>query len=159
MPTAKYFESGWLKYIPLTLLAGLIAVVVPWSVRSSVVLHAPVFVSSSLGSTLRAGSNAELWNDHARRGGTLDAPAVTTPAPPGPPSAPRARAEADADRRAFAEALQFLGSRPVPEIRELLRVPSKSAGAIEGGSVGLFDPEGMSENQRRLVAQRREAER
>src|SRR4051794_10669699 len=51
-----------------------------------------------------------------------------------------------------------LAGRPVPEIRELLRVPSKSAGAIEGGSVGLFDPEGMSENQRRLVAQRREAE-
>jgi hypothetical protein len=51
-----------------------------------------------------------------------------------------------------------LASRRVPEVRELLRVPSKSAGAIEGGSVGLFDPEGMSENQRRLVARRREAE-
>ncbi len=48
-----------------------------------------------------------------------------------------------------------LVDRPVREVRELLRVPPKSPGAIEGGSVGVFDPEGMSENQRRVVAQRR----
>jgi hypothetical protein len=48
-----------------------------------------------------------------------------------------------------------LGDRPVGEVRELLRMPPKSSGAIAGGSVGLFDPEGMSENQRRVVAQRR----
>ena len=34
-------------------------------------------------------------------------------------------------------------------------MPPKSSGAIEGGSAGLFDLEGMSENQRRVVAQRR----
>lgn len=48
-----------------------------------------------------------------------------------------------------------LAGRPVGEIRELLSMPLKSSGAIEGGSVSLFDPEGMSENQRRVVAQRR----
>ena len=48
-----------------------------------------------------------------------------------------------------------LADRPVGEVRELLGMPPKSAGAIEGGSAGLFDPEGMSENQRRVVAQRR----
>ena len=48
-----------------------------------------------------------------------------------------------------------LADRPVGEIRELLNMPPKSSGAIEGGSVGLFDPEGMSETQRRVVAQRR----
>jgi hypothetical protein len=48
-----------------------------------------------------------------------------------------------------------LAARPVGEIRELLRVPPKSSSAIEGGSAGLYDPEGMSESQRRVVAQRR----
>jgi len=49
-----------------------------------------------------------------------------------------------------------LAARPVGEIRERLSMPLKSSGAIEGGSVGVFDPEGMSENQRRAVARRRE---
>lgn len=48
-----------------------------------------------------------------------------------------------------------LADRPVEEIRELLSMPPKSSGTIEGGSAGLFDQEGMSENQRRFVAQRR----
>ena len=48
-----------------------------------------------------------------------------------------------------------LADRPVDEFRELLSMPPKSSGAIEGGSVGLFDLEGMSEKQRRVVAQRR----
>ncbi|MGO9872691.1 MAG: hypothetical protein ACLPVY_02735 [Acidimicrobiia bacterium] len=48
-----------------------------------------------------------------------------------------------------------LAGRPIGEIRELLGMPPKSSGAVEGGSVGLFDAEGMSENQRRAVAQRR----
>jgi hypothetical protein len=48
-----------------------------------------------------------------------------------------------------------LAARPVGEVREMLEVPPKSSGAIEGGSNGLFDPEGMSENQRRFAAQRR----
>ncbi len=50
-----------------------------------------------------------------------------------------------------------LADRPVGEIRERLSMPLKSSGAIEGGSVGVFDPQGMSENQRRAVAQRRES--
>ena len=48
-----------------------------------------------------------------------------------------------------------LAARPVGEIRELLDVPPKSSHAIEGGSAGLYDLEGMSENQRRVVARRR----
>lgn len=48
-----------------------------------------------------------------------------------------------------------LAHRPVGEVREMLNVPPKSADAIDGGSVGLFDLAGMSENQRRVVAQRR----
>ena len=48
-----------------------------------------------------------------------------------------------------------LAGRPVEEVRELLGVPPKSAGAIDGGSAGVFDLEGMSETQRRAVAQRR----
>ncbi len=49
-----------------------------------------------------------------------------------------------------------LAVRPVGEIRERLSMPPKSSGAIEGGSAGLFDLDGMSENQRRVAAQRRE---
>jgi len=48
-----------------------------------------------------------------------------------------------------------LAARPVGELRELLGLPAKSTAAIEGGSAGLFDLEGMSEHQRRVVAQRR----
>jgi hypothetical protein len=48
-----------------------------------------------------------------------------------------------------------LADRPVGEIGELLGVPPKSSDAIEGGSVGVFDLDGMSENQRRYAAQRR----
>src|SRR4051794_3991609 len=48
-----------------------------------------------------------------------------------------------------------LADRPVEDVRELLRVPPKSTGAIEGGSYGVFDLEAMSENQRRFVASRR----
>jgi hypothetical protein len=48
-----------------------------------------------------------------------------------------------------------LADRSVGEVRELLNVPPKSGTAVEGGSVGLFDPAGMSETQRRVLAQRR----
>jgi hypothetical protein len=49
-----------------------------------------------------------------------------------------------------------MADRPVEEVCERLMMPPKSEGAIEGGSVGLFDLEGMSETQRRFVAQRGE---
>jgi hypothetical protein len=48
-----------------------------------------------------------------------------------------------------------LAVRRVDEVRALLGVPPKSAGAIEGGSAGAFDLEGMSEIQRQVVAPRR----
>jgi hypothetical protein len=46
-------------------------------------------------------------------------------------------------------------ARPVDEVRDLLGLPPKSAAALEAGSAGLFDFEGMSEIQRRVVAERR----
>ena len=49
-----------------------------------------------------------------------------------------------------------LAARSVDEVREMLQVPPKSSLAIEGGSAGLFDLEGMSELQRQAIAQRRE---
>jgi hypothetical protein len=51
-----------------------------------------------------------------------------------------------------------LAHRPVEEVREMLSVPPKSPGALEGGSVGTFDLAGMSEIQRR-AAERRRGER
>ena len=48
-----------------------------------------------------------------------------------------------------------LADRPVEELRDRLEIPPKSAAAIEGGSNGVFDLEGMSENQRRAAALRR----
>jgi hypothetical protein len=55
----------------------------------------------------------------------------------------------------FAVDYDVLVHRPVGEVREMLHVPPKSSDAIEGGSVGVFHPDGMSETQRRVVAQRR----
>lgn len=48
-----------------------------------------------------------------------------------------------------------LAPLPVEEVRQRLHVPPKGQRAIEGGSVGPFVPEGMSETQRRAVASRR----
>jgi hypothetical protein len=48
-----------------------------------------------------------------------------------------------------------LSDRPVEEVRELLGVPTKASVAIESGSAGVSDPEGMSEHQRQVAAQRR----
>jgi hypothetical protein len=48
-----------------------------------------------------------------------------------------------------------LAVRPVEEVREMLFLPPKSPVALEGGSPGVFDPEGMSEMQRKVYAQRR----
>jgi len=48
-----------------------------------------------------------------------------------------------------------LAGRPVAEVREVCGIPPKSSEAIEAGSVGLFDLAGMSETQRRVIAQRR----
>ena len=48
-----------------------------------------------------------------------------------------------------------LADRPVEEVREMFGVPPKSAGAVEGGSAGVFDLAGMSEIQRRFAARRR----
>jgi hypothetical protein len=50
-----------------------------------------------------------------------------------------------------------LAHLPVDEVREMLGVPPKSPAAIESGSVGLFDPAGMSELQRQVYAERRGA--
>jgi hypothetical protein len=51
-----------------------------------------------------------------------------------------------------------LATRPVDEVRDILSVPRKSAAALESGSAGTFDPDGMSEIQRR-AAERRRGER
>jgi hypothetical protein len=49
-----------------------------------------------------------------------------------------------------------LADRPVTEVRDLLGMPPKSIDAVEGGSAGVFEPGGMSENQRRFAARRGE---
>jgi hypothetical protein len=48
-----------------------------------------------------------------------------------------------------------LADRPIGEVREILSMPPKSSGAIEGGSAGLFDPEGMSATQQEFARRRR----
>ncbi|MFI5043593.1 MAG: hypothetical protein ACHQDC_02265 [Acidimicrobiales bacterium] len=48
-----------------------------------------------------------------------------------------------------------LAARPVEEVRDRFGIPPKSSRALEGGSAGVFDPDGMSEHQRQVVAQRR----
>jgi hypothetical protein len=45
-----------------------------------------------------------------------------------------------------------LAERSVGEVRDIIGVPPKSRGALEGGSAGTFDLDGMSEIQRQFVA-------
>ena len=40
------------------------------------------------------------------------------------------------------------------ELREMLAIPPKSASAIDAGSPGVFDLEGMSETQRSIAMER-----
>jgi hypothetical protein len=47
-----------------------------------------------------------------------------------------------------------LADHPLEDVRQRLSFPSKSAEAIEAGSVGLFELAGMSETQRRFSARR-----
>jgi hypothetical protein len=72
---------------------------------------------------------------------------------------------ADALRRGKAVSLGYgvdlfevdygaLAPRPVEEVRELLHLPPKSSGAVDGGSAGVFDLAGMSDRQRAIAAQR-----
>ena len=48
--------------------------------------------------------------------------------------------------------------RPVGEVREILGIPPKGDDAVEAGSPGTFELDGMSERQRATVAQRRGGE-
>jgi len=48
-----------------------------------------------------------------------------------------------------------VADRPVEEVRDMLALPPKSAGALQCGSVGPFEPGGMSEIQRQYAARRR----
>jgi hypothetical protein len=72
---------------------------------------------------------------------------------------------ADALRRGKAVAEDFgtdlfyvdfhaLADRPVEEVRELIHLPPKSAEALAAGSVSLFDPAGMTEQQRAFASER-----
>ncbi|MBK5289857.1 MAG: hypothetical protein JJE46_15450 [Acidimicrobiia bacterium] len=49
-----------------------------------------------------------------------------------------------------------VADRPVDEVRAQFGIPAKSAAAIEGGSAGAFDLDGMSEIQRQRVMERQE---
>lgn len=48
-----------------------------------------------------------------------------------------------------------LADRPVEEVRSMLRFPPKSGGALEAGSAGTFELDGMSEVQQRTYTARR----
>ncbi len=50
-----------------------------------------------------------------------------------------------------------LAQRPVPEVREILFVPEKSRAALDLGSPGAFELEGMSDMQRRFAEERQGA--
>ncbi len=47
-----------------------------------------------------------------------------------------------------------VAGRPVDEVREMLGVPPKSPAVLEQGSPGVYDLEGMSDQQRRFARQR-----
>ena len=57
-------------------------------------------------------------------------------------------------RDLFVVDFHALADRDVDDVRALLHLPPKSAEAIAAGSVGLSDPEGMTERQREVFAQR-----
>ena len=52
-----------------------------------------------------------------------------------------------------------LAERPVPEVREILQFPGKGGDALECGSPGAFDRDGMSEIQKKVLDERRGAAR
>ncbi|HKY16157.1 MAG TPA: hypothetical protein VJM33_14620, partial [Microthrixaceae bacterium] len=60
------------------------------------------------------------------------------------------------DKDLFEVDYHRFAERPVEDLREMLGIPPKSNAAIEGGSAGVFDLNGMSELQRQFAAQRQE---
>jgi hypothetical protein len=51
-----------------------------------------------------------------------------------------------------------VAERPIDEVRALLRIPAKSSQALEAGSAGVFEREGLSELQRRVADARAKRE-
>jgi 4-amino-4-deoxy-L-arabinose transferase-like glycosyltransferase len=81
---------------------GLVVVIGPWMLRNTLVMHAPVPVTTSVGLALRAGNHDEVWSDPARRGGAIDVERTA------PYSATLARAgEAAADAQAGDDGVRF----------------------------------------------------
>jgi hypothetical protein len=58
------------------------------------------------------------------------------------------------DKDLFEVDYYGLAHRPIEDVRELLGVPAKGPAALEEGSVGIFDLQGMSESQRRFALRR-----
>ena len=93
------------------LILGFVGVVVPWAVRNSIELGAPVGVTTSTGVALRSGNNPSIWDTPALRGGTIDVLRVE------PYASQLARAtEPEADQRAFGDALSFIASRSPTDV-------------------------------------------
>jgi hypothetical protein len=58
------------------------------------------------------------------------------------------------NRDLFAVDYHALATMPLAEVRAMLHIPAKGPEALDAGSPGIFDAEGMSEAQREWVAKR-----
>jgi 4-amino-4-deoxy-L-arabinose transferase-like glycosyltransferase len=57
---------GWRSFLQRSaiLLAGVVMIMAPWTIRNFLVFHAPVFVSTALGSALWQGNRADAYTPH-----------------------------------------------------------------------------------------------
>jgi 4-amino-4-deoxy-L-arabinose transferase-like glycosyltransferase len=59
-------RSGWRSFLrrSVLLLAGVAAVMAPWTIRNFITFHAPVFISTAVGSALWQGNRADAYTPH-----------------------------------------------------------------------------------------------
>lgn len=120
------------------LLVGLAVVVLPWTLRNAIVLHAFVSVTTGAGGALLVGNNAEVWSDPQTRGGGTSPlwERLTR-------TEFRGLSEIQVDVRARADALAFLGAHvrewPAMAWAKLLRFWRISS---EGGGTGSWQRSG-----------------
>jgi hypothetical protein len=114
---------------------GLVATVAPWAIRNAIVVRAPVAITTSSGLELLSADNPIVWNDPARRGGTIDVLEVE-------PYASRLGrlTEPERDARARSEAFAFLAGRT-----------GRDVAAVAGARLARLAGPGPSPDERRAA--------
>jgi 4-amino-4-deoxy-L-arabinose transferase-like glycosyltransferase len=120
--------SGWRPFLwrSALLLAGVVVVMAPWTIRNFIVFRAPVFVSTAMGSALWQGNRADAYTPHDWGFDTKFYEQYA--------DVPYPRKEVKMNTAALQEAVDFIVHNPGPEAGLLFK---KLYHLYSGDAVGL----------------------